>query len=252
MFNFILRKTEFKDYDKEDQDRLIAFLSKKYLMLFYAQLIFSFCISSPLACLIIYCDLSDSSSITTTTFAILATIIGIFLIICFLFFISEINSFVNLMAIKLYCTFYTKKGNALTKKDFEFIEKENSKLYNSITSPKCQGKCYAVSYGLLTTLKTGNIKFVAVKTCDKDKKEKYTLHALYEKDGWVFDTYNQHQYPTEKCITMHEGIVWKDIFYKDIEKISPKDYGKDFYPELAKWCEEHDCYQEFFPKASET
>ena len=51
---------------------------------------------------------------------------------------------------------------------------------------------------------------------------------------------------------MHEGIVWRDIFYEYVEKTPVEDYGKDFYPELAKWCEEHDCYQEFLPKDGET
>ena len=78
-----------------------------------------------------------------------------------------------------------------------------------------------------------------------DEKETYTMHVLYEKNGWVFDTYNQRQYPVAKSIALHKGFVYKDFSYEDVKGLTYEEFCEKNYGEMAIWCKEHDCYQDW-------
>ena len=244
MFKFILRKTEFKQYDKKTQDQIIPFWIEKFVISRICCILFHFIFFiAPMILLLISVHGEKEIDLVLTIGVIIHSILWS---LFYIYFGEEIISFSTYgIGCKVYHQLYTLRGKALTKKDFEKIKSMDSKFYEHITSMDCKGKCYDVSFKLLRMLRTGNIKFMAVTNCNSDESEQYTLHAVYEKDGWVFDTYNQHQYPVEKAIALHKAIVYKTFSYKDFEHVSNNKFVNMYYEDIAQWCKEHDCSQTF-------
>lgn len=251
MIKFILRKTAFKQYNKETQDHLLPLLTKKYTTIWFCYAIFHFLIFiAPLSLLYFAVYGKEFDSIYNI---ILGMAIGIYFCIWLIFygfFAKEIIEFSTVtLPDRLYNRLYAQRGKALSKQDFKKIEKENNALYECITSCLCYGHCYAICFDILEILKTGNMKFIAVKKLAiEDGTETYTMHVLYEKNAWVFDTYNQRQYTVEKAIELHKGIVYKDFSYEDIKGLTHEEFREKNYEEFVKWCEEHDCYQKWKKK----
>lgn len=257
MVKFILRKTAFRQFDKKTQDHILPFLTKKYTTMWFCYFMFHFLVFiAPMLLLWFSVKGKEFDSIYNIVLGVAIGIYGLILLTSYGYFHSEIIDFCNYtLADKLYNRLYAQRGKAISKEDFIKIKNENKELYDSITSSKCHGYCYATCFNLLRTLKTGNIKFMAVKLVSTGNETKnYTMHVVYEKNGWVFDTYNQRQYPVEKDIALHNAIVYKNFSYDDIifssydKFIMLLSYGEfrdKNYDELAKWCKEHDCYQEW-------
>jgi len=251
MIKFILRKTVFKKYDKQTQDHLLPLLSKKYTIMWFCCFIFHFIfIIAPMLLLLmsVYGKEFDSAFNIAlgTGIAIYECLLGSF----YLFFTKDIIDFsTNTLPDTLYNRLYAQRGNAISKQDFKKIEQENNILHKYITSCLCHGHCYSICFAILETLKTGKMKFLAVKKLNtEDGKETYTMHVLYENNGWTFDTYNQRQYLVEKNIALHKGIVYKDFSYEDIKGLSYEEFRDKNYEELARWCKEHDCFQSWKKK----
>jgi len=251
MIKFILRKTVFKKYDKETQDHLLPLLTKKYTTIWFCCFMFHFIfIVAPMLLLLMSVhDKEFDSAFNIALFtgiAIYECLWGFF----YLFFMKDIIDFsINVLPDTLYNRLYAQRGKALLKQDFKKIKEENYSLYQCITSCLCQGHCYGICFEILSVQKTGNIKFIAVKDlANKDNTETYTMHVLYENNGWVFDTYNQRQYPVEKALILHKGIVYKDFSYNDIKGLNYEEFRDKNCEDLAKWCEEHDCYQKWNKK----
>jgi len=245
MIKFILRKTAFKQYDKETQDHLIQFWQANYVILWLSYLIFHF-IAFVAPIILLQISVRGEKEIDVPL-AVGMIIYDIIFLVFYAYFHKEIINFsTNTLGDKLYNGIYARKGKALSKKDFRKIKNIDIELYNLITSTRCHGKCYDVTFQLLRILGTGNIKFIAAKNILKE--EPYTLHAVYEKNGWIFDTYNQRQYPVEKCIALHKAIVYKTFSYKDLATLTDREFVNLHYEELAKWCKEHNCSQQFLNK----
>ena len=249
MIKFILRKTAFKKYDKETQDHLLPFLEKKYTTVWFS--VFIFYLITYIAPMVLLAFSAHGKEFDSIENILLGIGILLYTVASAFFYLGlthEIFQFTTiLIPTKLYAIFYTKKGKAISKKDFKIIEKNNPELYEYITSYMCQGYCYSICFAILKTLKKGSLKFLAVKKIDGANEviQAYTMHVLYEKNGWIFDTYNQRQYPVEKSITLHKGIVYKDFSYEDIKDLTYEEFIETNHEELAKWCEEHDCYQKW-------
>lgn len=257
MIKFILRKTVLKQFDKQTQDHILPFFIKKYTTMWFCCFMLHFLIFiAPMLLLYLAVNGKEFDSIYSIVLGIAIATYGCILLVSYGYFYTEIINFCNYtLADKLYNRLYAQKGKAISKKDFKKIKSENKVLYDSITSSKCHGYCYATCFNLLRTLKTGNIKFMAVKLVNTgNKTEEYTMHVVYEKNGWIFDTYNQRQYPVEKSMELHDAIVYKNFSYEDIifssyDKfimlLSYDEFRDKNYDELAKWCKEHNCYQEW-------
>ena len=247
MIKFILRKTVFKKYDKETQDHLLPFLTQKYTTICFCFFMFHFLIYlAPMILLGFAVNGREFDSFYNIILGIAIVVYTCILLISYAFYVREIINFTTVtLPDKLYNRIYAQRGKAISKQDFKKIQCESNDLYQVITSHLCHGYCYAICFEILKVLKTGNIKFIAVrKIKDADEEtETYTMHVLYEKNGWVFDTYNQHQYSVEKDIALHKGIVYKDFYYEDIKGLTYDEFRDKTYDELAKWCKEHDCYQ---------
>lgn len=245
MIKFILEKTAFKEYDKETQDHLIQFWYANYVILWLSYLIFHL-ISFVAPLILLHISVRGEKEIDIPL-AIGIILYDIIFLAFYSYFHKEIINFsTNTLGNKLYNGIYVRKGKALSKKDFKKIKNVDIELYNLITSTRCHGKCYDVSFQLLRTLKTGSIKFMAVTNIFEE--DPYTLHVVYEKDGWIFDTYNQRQYPVEKCITLHKAIVYKTFSHDDLATLTDREFVNLHYEELAKWCKENNCSQQFLSK----
>jgi len=245
MFGFILKKTVFKEYDEEIQDRLVKLLSKKFLTTWNSIIIFHLVVSFlPIALLCMSLrniNLNDEQNLL-----LVITCLGyeILLIIFYQVFRNEIFYFCGtLIPIKAYYLLYTQNGKALSKADFIQVKKDYPKLYEHISTPLCQGMCYAISFELLKVLKKGNIKFVAVKkTADENRElQPYTMHVFYFQNGWVFDTYNQRPYTLAKALSLYDGKIYKDFSYDNIKDLTYEEFREKNYIECTKWCKEHNC-----------
>jgi len=249
MIKFILRKTAFKQYDKETQDHLLPLLTKKYVIMWFCCFMFHFLIYlAPMILLYFAVNGKEFDCVYNIILGIGIALYTCLFLIFYSFFRKELIDFsTNVLPDKLYNKIYAQRGKAISKQDFKKIEKENDVLYQYITSCLCHGHCYSICFDILKILKTGNIKFLAVKA-HPDEGSSYTMHVLYENNSWTFDTYNQRQYPLEKALVLHKAVVYKDFSYEDIKGLTYEEFRDKNYEELAKWCEEHDCYQKWNKK----
>ena len=238
MFNFILKNTLLKKCDKESQNRLAKLLAPKYRINFICGFLFAIIFFAPPILLIFSFSAEESNIVLSISRLLYICTLYVF---TFLFKKQLVQFITILMPTELYCRIYTKRGKALTKKDFTLIEKENEMLYQHVTSNLCNGYCYSICFDILQILQEGNLKFVAVEDIAEGKP--YTMHVLYEKNGWVFDTCNQHQYPTEKCLKLHNAIVYRDFTIDDIKGLTYEEFIEKNYADLKKWCEENNCSQ---------
>lgn len=247
MIKFILKKTVFRKYDKETQDHLIPLLRKKYTTIWFCFFMFHFLnFIFPMLLLYFAVNGKEFDSVYNIVLGIAISLYALGWLIFYKFYTREIIIFSTFtLPDKLYNRLYAQRGKAISKHDFEKIKQENNDLYQYITSHMCYGYCYSICFDILAVLKNGNIKFLAVRRLDGDyeKTETYTMHVLYENNGWTFDTYNQRQYPVEKNIALHKAVIYKDFSYEDIKGLSYEEFRDKNYEEFAKWCKEHDCWQ---------
>lgn len=251
MIKFILRKTVFKKYDKETQDHLIPLLRKKYTTIWFCFFIFHFILYlAPMLLLGLAVNGKEFDSVYNIVLGIAIVIYNCVFLFFYAFYTREIIEFSTVtLPDKLYNRLYAQRGKAISKQDFKKIEQENYDLYQVITTSLCHGYCYGICFEILKVLKSGNIKFLAVKKLNsEDGKETHTMHVLYENNGWTFDTYNQRQYTIEKNIALHKAVIYKDFSYEDIKGLTYDEFRDKNYKELAKWCEQHDCWQNWNKK----
>ncbi len=152
--------------------------------------------------------------------------------------------FSELLTERIYFLICTKKGKALSKKDFETIRKVYKDLYKVIATQNCIGHCYSVCFDICKTLKKGSIEFIAVKkfSFEKDDGKDFTMHVLYINNGWAFDTYSSRQYPVEKLHKIYKAKLYKVLDYDSIRDKSYEEFIDEQEPELAKWSAINDCY----------
>ena len=151
--------------------------------------------------------------------------------------ISKLDTF-------LYFNIYTKKGKAITRKQFKKIKKEYPELYTLISSQKVAGQCYAVSFELLKLLKEGNLIFLAVDDDDPNahKNTNYHMHTLYLNKGYVFDTNFSLQIPYEDFLTINKVRIFKVFSYKDVKDVDFLEFRTMLHPQLVNWCEENQIF----------
>jgi len=183
---------------------------------------------------------------------ILIKIIGIIIFIVFIIIYFKImNRFIERLIYKgtrisnsIYFSIYTLKGKAISTDDFKQIKKHDKYLYSFIKTRECQHYCYQTCFWILQILKKGSIKYIAVKKLRDDNTTKeYTMHVIYVNDGWCFNTFCGKQYKVEELLDLYRAKEFKTFSYSDIAGKSYKEFKKDNYSELKKWCKENDCHQ---------
>lgn len=144
---------------------------------------------------------------------------------------------------KVYPLIVTKRGKAISKKDFKKLRNIPG-VYNLIMSKACVGYCFFTSWTLLNALHKGYIQFVAVQEfnkCDVIKKEKHILHVLYVNNNWCYDTNTQRQIPIEEFYRIFNGKPIAKYEYTDIASKSYEEFYESIKPILKKWCKKNDC-----------
>ena len=245
MFKLLYRcllPKNLNDYDLKFYMLLKDQWKLKVLVRFMLNFILFFPLSTSISFLII-----GKFKIDDLIFGILYTLVYIFFILCFTQKHKEsIELFHKHIVSNCYTSNYTFKGNALSADDFKIIEEKDKLFYSFITSEKCRGYCYAMSFHILQYLKKGEIKFLAIRATKADRdKEYYTMHVVYVNNGWCFDTYSQRQYPLDEHLNFYEAKEYMSFSYKDVENMSYEEFTDNNYADLAHWCLENDCYQKW-------
>ena len=248
MIKYFMRRTIYKEFDKESQDMLLQLTSKQDIIeilcfMFWAVVyIFQFI---PLFIIDVCEDIEFSM---TTQIAIIA-----FMLICFVgllvsrkIFKRAMFGFSQLLAEKIYFLVCTTKGKALCKNELNAIKQANEKLYAFIETQMCRGNCYSICFRICKVLKRGSIEFLAVKKFsphddEEDDGKDFTMHVLYVNNGWAFDTYSSRQYPIEKLHEIYKAKVYKTFSFEEISSKSYEEFREEQEPELAKWSIDNDC-----------
>lgn len=245
MIKYIMRKTIYKEFDKESQDMLLQLSFKHDLIVYFCFLFWGLglvCLYIPIL-IIRICEGREFSMNTQIVLIIF------YLIYFFIFFIllkvfeNSIVVFSLSLAEKIYFFVCTTKGKALSKEDLKNIKRLNEKLYEKIEKQMCRGYCYAICFEICKALKKGYIEFIAAKhisTHDEDEKA-FTMHVLYINNGWAFDTFSGRQFPIEQLHEIYKAKVYKIFSFDEISSCSYEEFKEEQEPNLAKWCKNNDC-----------
>lgn len=142
----------------------------------------------------------------------------------------------------VYYRICTRKGKAISKKDFAKIKKNNKYLFRSIRKQECRGYCYIVCFAICKALRKGKLEFIAVKI-DEDiqGKPKYTMHVLYVNNGWAFDTYSARQYPVEKYYQICGAKLYKSFDFSKIKDKQYEEFRQMEVQKLSEWAVVNNC-----------
>ena len=248
MIKYFMRRTIYKEFDKESQDMLLQLTSKQHIIEIVCFMLWTVAYIFPFIPLFII-DLCENIELfMTTQIAIIA-----FLLISFVglltftkVFTRAMIGFSQLLAERIYFLLYTTKGKAFCKNELKIIKQVNEKLYAFIATQKCRGYCYSISFEICKTLKKGSIEFLAVKkpspnNDEEDDGKNFAMHVLYVNNGWAFDTYSSRQYPIGKLHEIYKSKVYKTFSFEEISSKSYKEFRREQDPELAKWSTDNEC-----------
>ena len=244
MIKYIMRKTIYKEFDKESQDMLLQLTAKKKLIERFCLMIWAVIYVWQLIPLFIICIFEDIEISMTTQIIIITFMLMYFvgLIVSAKIFKEAMLGFSLLLSKKIYFLVCTTKGKALCKNELNTIKKENPELYLAIETQRCQGYCYSICFEICKTLKKGAIEFLAVKQFSPHKdKENFTIHVLYVNNEWAFDTYSSRQYPIENLHKIYKAKVYKTFDFEEISNKSFKEFREEHISELANWAKDNDC-----------
>ena len=245
MIKYLMRKTIYKEVDHETQDMLLQLIAQYHVIEFLCFKFWVVILIFPFIPLLIIAVLDNVTLSMTTQIAI-----TVFMLICAVGLLVSIKifkramfGFSKMLAETIYFLICTRKGKALSKKDFEYIRQVNEKLYEFISTDKCRGYCYSICFDMCKTLKKGFIEIIAIKklSISKNDVKPYTLHVLYINNGWAFDTYSLRQYPVERLHEIYKAKVYKVFDYDFIRNKSYDEFRDEQEPELIKWSAINDC-----------
>ncbi len=249
MLDFLIRKTILKDAKKETQDIVLKLIGTEIKMELLCLVIVWFYIffMPVISVLVIACMLEEVKISIEIVVSIILLIHVICCAILAKYFHDSMVGFANSISAKIYFIKCTRKGNALSKDDFDLIKKSNKDVYTGISNQICQGYCYSICFEMLKALKKGKIEFLAVKNFNFDdnikweNEDDFTMHVLYINNGWAFDTYSSRQFPIEKIHKIFEAKVYKQFSYEDVKDKSYEQFRNEHATELAEWAKMNNC-----------
>lgn len=248
MIKFFMRRTIYKEFDRESQDMLLQLTKKQHIIEYLCFMFWAVIYIFPFIPLFIIDVCEDVEFAMTTQIAIIA-----FMLICFIGLLVSMKvfkramfGFSQLLAERIYFLVCTTKGNALCKNDFKIIKQVNEKLYAFIATQMCRGYCYSICFEICKALKKGSIEFLAIKKFsphdyEEDDGKEFTMHVLYVNNGWAFDTYSSRQYPIERLHEIYKAKIYKAFSFDEISSKSYEEFREKQEPELAKWSIDNDC-----------
>lgn len=249
MLDFLIRKTMLKNAKKKTQDIVLKLIGTEIKIGILCQVIvWAYIFFMPLIpAFVMNCMLEEVKNSIQIIVSIIFSIHVICCAILVIYFQGSMNRFTNSITETIYFSNCTKKGNAISKDDFELIKESNKDLYFIISNQMCRRHCYLICFEILKTLKKGKIEFIAAKdfslddNVELDDKEDFTIHVLYINNGWAFDTFSSRQFPIEEIHKIFEAKIYKQFSYEDVKDKSYKQFRQENIDELAKWAKMNDC-----------
>jgi hypothetical protein len=243
-----MRRTIYKDFDKESQDMLLQLTSKQHIIEILFFMFWGIAFIFPLIPLFIIDVCEDIELSMTTQIAIIVfmLICGAELLVYMKVFNRAMFGFSQLLADRIYFLVCTTKGKAICKNELNAIKQADEKLYAFIATQMCRGYCYSICFKICKALKRGSIEFLAVKKFsphddEEDDGKDFTMHVLYVNNGWAFDTYSSRQYPIEKLHEIYKAKIYRSFSFDEISSKCYEEFREEQEPELAKWSIDNDC-----------
>lgn len=243
-----MRRTIYKEFDKESQDMLLPLTSKQHIIETFCFMFWGIAFIFQLIPLFIIGVCEDIELSMTTQIAIIAfmLICGAGLLVSMKVFNRAMFGFSQLLAERIYFLVCTTKGKAICKNEFNIIRQANEEQYEFIANQMCRGDCYSICFEICKALKKGCIEFLAIKKIsphddEEDDGKDFTIHVLYVNNGWAFDTYSSRQYPIKKLHKIYKAKIYKSFSFDEISSKSYEEFREEQEPELAKWSIDNDC-----------
>ena len=248
MIKYLMRKTIYKEYDKESQDMLLQLDLKQHIVQILCIMFWGVIYIFPYIPLLII-EVRDGSKLSTTTQIVIIALMLLYFvgfIVFMIIFFEVIVAISLLLAERIYFLVCTTKGKAISRKEFKIIKNVNEELYLLLTMKQCRGHCFSICFAICQALKNGSIEFIAIKEIstenNKEKDEKnFTMHVIYVNNGWAFDTYSSRQYPIDKMYEINKAKIYKAFSFAEISNKSYEEFKKEQLPGIEKWCRDNDC-----------
>lgn len=246
MIKIFMRKTFYQNISDEEYESLWKLTVCRTFLRLISMLIFPF-INLMIFVPIIILDLSEPGKYSFFS----NLLVDIFFLIYELGFLiilikcpKAVTEFSMALSEKIYFKFVTIKGEAVSKKDFVALKKENYNIYYAISTGLCQGYCYSISFVLLKFLQQGHIEWWAVECFDKETNDglPYTMHAIYVNNGWAFDTFCARQLKVDSLMKIYKAKRYKIYYLSDIENLDYNNFIEQEKEDAMEWCKLKDCY----------
>lgn len=150
-----MRKTIYKEYDKESQDMLLQLDLKQHIIQILCIMFWGVIYIFPYVPLLII-EVREGSKLSTTTQIVIIALMLLYFVgfIAFMIIFFEVIVEISLLlAERIYFLVCTTKGKAISRKEFKIIKKVNEELYLLLTMQQCRGLCFSICFAICQALK---------------------------------------------------------------------------------------------------
>ena len=244
MLNFIVRKLFYYNLNEGEQKTAFELLAPRdfidWISAKIIPLIFGLSVCTPIYILFHF----DANVVGKLCLIAIICIYAYALVEIYTIFETIFENLAKDISDSIYFDVFTKKGKAITEDDFCKICDSYPNLFYCLRHEElCNRYCYGICFNLLDTLKCGELLLVAIRYYGDTLP--YTMHAIYVKDNWCFDTYTQRQFPLTRFFELYEAKFYKEISYSEIEHLTYEEFILKEAKLMKEWCKENKCSTTF-------
>lgn len=247
MIKLIVKHTIFKNFNKKCFGMAWWLVGVRYRLLFFVIFAIALSMAVVLVTPVEIAYLCDG--VGSSTSACVSCILFYIVFLCalrmfYVRFRSTIYNFVYDIEADIYYNHYTMKGRALARDDMEKFHSDDWGLYYLVRMARTNGCCYDVCFKMLKLIGEGSVIFAGITSFpdECENNESRTMHALYARNGWVFDSCSTRQYPVDEYHKICDSLIYGEFDSSIITESSTGEFMKRIYDDLKKWADDNDVY----------
>lgn len=129
-----------------------------------------------------------------------------------------------------FMSFWLLNPKVLSKKDWNYIKKEDKEFYKYLRSDECNHRCYETTYDLANFLKDNSLKILWVSVSTPLEK---VGHATLLKGNFIYDTNTRKTYSKDVYFQAFNVEVYNVFSFEDY---SNQNFFSIHFDNFVAWC----------------